>query len=161
MKRWHELQRESLLELKDEVVRGDSIRYLKTKQCIVDFEPVLARLSKYVNAVDLACVSMEDIGMPHKGPTVSKRTCLKWDAFLQKLIVEKSVEVSNEHHDDEDTYQYSREFVVTRDILKDMSERQLHVSDVFPMCEVFIQRVIKAIDSGLELSQKNYPELWV
>jgi len=160
MKRWHELQREALLELQNEVMNGASIRHLKTKECILEFEPVLVRLNKYASTSDLVCLYREDIDMPHQGPVVSKYTRLKWDAFLQRLVVERSVEISSNENDcDEDAYEYTREFVVTRDILKDMSERQLH--DIFPMCEVFIKKVIKVIESGLEHSKKNYPELWV
>lgn len=147
MSNWYDKQKSALLELRNHVVNGDAVRHLKTKECIIKFEPVLTELSRWVNISELICVRKRHEETDYNDLTVSSYVALKWDGYISRFIVQRYVTVINECEDNS----FDTEIVVSEDILNDMSERQLH--DVFPLCDVLIRKVITLID--FELSENN------
>lgn len=158
MESYYITKKKNLLDLLDEVKNGDSVRFLKTKQCILDFEPVLEKLYKTAHQDDAHVFNKQLLDVPCGEPTLAIYTRLKWDVFLERLVVEKSI-YTEKLDEDEGEEVYEREFPISRDFIRDMSERQLH--DIYPMCEMLIKKVIRSIESSIAQSKKQHPELWV
>lgn len=158
MNSYYVAQKHALLELLAQVKNESSIRLLKSKQCILDFEPVLEMLYKTAHQEDTTAFYKELLDVPCGEPTLAIYTRLKWDVLLERLVVEKSI-YTEKLDEEEGGGIYEREYPISRDFIRDMSERQLHA--IYPMCEILIKKVIRSIESSITYSQKQHPGLWV